>query len=153
MKPFEKELEGLINRYSKENASNTPDFVLAQYLISCLAAYNIAIQQRETWYGRDARPTLDKKKESRLRCHACNSVLEPEKPIDEEKKESELRNMRRIEHSCTLSCSECPRENLCNHNDQQIRDLAKKIVHQFDGMIFTSIQQISDTLIKSFDKM
>jgi len=55
---FEKELEELINRYSKENESNTPDFILAQYIENCLSAFTCAVQQRETWYGRDARPTL-----------------------------------------------------------------------------------------------
>ena len=54
---FETEICGLINRYSKENESNTPDFVLAQYISNCLDAFNIAVQQRETWYGRDPRPT------------------------------------------------------------------------------------------------
>jgi hypothetical protein len=51
-------LECLINQYSQENASNTPDFILAQYLEACLQAFNTATQQRETWYGRDASPTL-----------------------------------------------------------------------------------------------
>jgi hypothetical protein len=46
-----------LNRVSAENASNTPDYILAQYLLACLAAFNIAVQQRETWYGRDARPS------------------------------------------------------------------------------------------------
>ena len=55
---FEKELESLINRHSKENEANTPDFILAQYIAGCLLAFNTAVQQRETWYGRDARPTL-----------------------------------------------------------------------------------------------
>lgn len=54
---LERDLEGVLNRYSQENASNTPDFILAQYLLGCLAAWNTAVQQRETWYGRDARPT------------------------------------------------------------------------------------------------
>jgi len=53
---FVKELEHLINRCSQENASNTPDFILAQYMKSCLDAFDTAVQQRETWYGRDARP-------------------------------------------------------------------------------------------------
>ena len=56
MDNFEKELQHLLNRHSQENASNTPDFILAQYLVGCLAAFNVATQQRETWYGRDARP-------------------------------------------------------------------------------------------------
>jgi hypothetical protein len=54
---FEKELEALVNRFSMENASNTPDFILAQYLVASLAAFNTSTQQRETWYGRDARPS------------------------------------------------------------------------------------------------
>lgn len=53
---FEKELEEIINRHSKENDSNTPDFILAQYILGCLAAFNTAVQQREMWYGRDPRP-------------------------------------------------------------------------------------------------
>jgi len=55
--PFEKELEALINKHSLENESNTPDWILAQYLISCLAAFTRATQQRENWYGRDPRPS------------------------------------------------------------------------------------------------
>ena len=50
------ELTTLINRYSQENASNTPDFILAQYLEGCLTVFTAAVHQRETWYGRDARP-------------------------------------------------------------------------------------------------
>lgn len=55
MDKFRKELEHLINRNSMENASNTPDFILAEYLTGCLSVFDTAIQQRETWYGRDAR--------------------------------------------------------------------------------------------------
>ncbi len=54
---LERELAAVLNRYSQENASNTPDFILAQYLLNALVAWNVAVQQRETWYGRDARPT------------------------------------------------------------------------------------------------
>lgn len=54
---LEKELESVINRTCAENDSNTPDFILAQYLIACLAAFNVAIRQRETWYRRDAQPS------------------------------------------------------------------------------------------------
>lgn len=59
MPGFQTELEQLINRHSQENASNTPDFILAQYLMICLSAWNITTLQRETWYGRGARPTTD----------------------------------------------------------------------------------------------
>ena len=54
---FEEELSALINRYSKENDSNTPDFILANYIGNCLFAFTEATQQRETWYGRDPRPS------------------------------------------------------------------------------------------------
>lgn len=53
---FEKGLSDLINRHCQENASNTPDHLLARYLLGCLAVFNTAVQQRETWYGRDATP-------------------------------------------------------------------------------------------------
>ena len=54
---FEQELRSLINRHSVENASNSPDFILAQFLQGCLSTFDTAIQQRETWYGRDPRPS------------------------------------------------------------------------------------------------
>lgn len=49
---FQRELTSLLNRYSKENASNTPDYILANYLIGCLNNYNNTLQAREKWYGR-----------------------------------------------------------------------------------------------------
>ena len=57
MTDFERSLAGMINANSLENNSNTPDYILAIYLAACLAAFNTATQQRETWYGRDALPT------------------------------------------------------------------------------------------------
>ena len=48
---FEKELEMLINEHSKENESDTPDFILAQYLKGCLANYEEAVKARDKWYG------------------------------------------------------------------------------------------------------
>lgn len=50
MKTFEKELEILINKYNKENDSNTPDFILAEYLLNCLKNYNNIIKKREIWF-------------------------------------------------------------------------------------------------------
>ena len=50
---FEKELESILNRYSKENESSTPDFILAKYLIACLEAYNTALKKRDKWFGLD----------------------------------------------------------------------------------------------------
>ncbi len=53
---LQKELERLLNYYSRENMSNTPDFILAEYMIDCLRAFENAVVRRETWYGR-SRPT------------------------------------------------------------------------------------------------
>ena len=50
---FRKELKELINYHIMENGSNTPDFMLADYLIECLEAYNKITKDRETWYGRE----------------------------------------------------------------------------------------------------
>jgi hypothetical protein len=44
-------LEKLINHHSKENGSNTPDFILADYLSECLAAYDRAVRRRDDWHG------------------------------------------------------------------------------------------------------
>jgi hypothetical protein len=53
---FPEALENLINTYSIENESNTPDFILAEYLRSCLDAFNEANRKRENWYGKYMKP-------------------------------------------------------------------------------------------------
>lgn len=45
------EIEHALNRCSAENGSNTPDFILAEFLIACLAAFDTASKARERWYG------------------------------------------------------------------------------------------------------
>ena len=50
MDDFREELESLLNRHSKENGSDTPDFVLAEYLADCLAAFDKATASRSRWY-------------------------------------------------------------------------------------------------------
>lgn len=49
---FRQALEHAINCHSMENGSNTPDFVLAQFLADSLAAFDRAVQHREAYYGR-----------------------------------------------------------------------------------------------------
>ncbi len=48
---FVNELASLLNRHCAENGSNTPDFILAEYLVSCLETFESASNQREHWYG------------------------------------------------------------------------------------------------------
>lgn len=49
---FRADLIGLINAHSIENGSDTPDFLLADYLMSCLDAWERITVAREEWYGR-----------------------------------------------------------------------------------------------------
>lgn len=60
MSEFERELGNLLNRFSKESGSNTPDFILARYLSYCLEAFNMAMRERRSWYGckSDPHPVL-----------------------------------------------------------------------------------------------
>lgn len=48
---FQKELCALINVYSQENASHTPDFILASYLQACLDTWNLHTRERDRWFG------------------------------------------------------------------------------------------------------
>lgn len=50
MTTFESELRELLNRYGRENGSNTPDFVLADYLNQCLNAFDMAVRSRDNWF-------------------------------------------------------------------------------------------------------
>jgi hypothetical protein len=49
---FRKELTAVLNKHSKETASNTPDFILAKFLIICLHAFDVSTNEREAWHGR-----------------------------------------------------------------------------------------------------
>lgn len=48
---FKKQIETLINKFCKENGSNTPDFILAEYLNGCLENFNKTVMRRSEWYG------------------------------------------------------------------------------------------------------
>lgn len=49
---FENELKQLINSYSMENGSDTPDFILASLVTKHLAIFGEIVRNREAWYGR-----------------------------------------------------------------------------------------------------
>jgi len=54
---FERELETLINKYTMEHGSNTPDFILAAFLSRCLQAWNEATVTRDRWYAKPQPPS------------------------------------------------------------------------------------------------
>jgi len=57
---FKRELERLINKHSMENGSNTPDFILADYLVECLQSFDKILQVRERWYGKELKSDFHK---------------------------------------------------------------------------------------------
>lgn len=56
MKNLRKEIERVINGTSSENGSDTPDFILADYLANCLAAFDRATTWRDEWYSPEGVP-------------------------------------------------------------------------------------------------
>ena len=48
---FTKELEALLNRYGADTECGTPDYILAEYLTSCLETYRDTVRSRDTWFG------------------------------------------------------------------------------------------------------
>lgn len=50
---FREKLALLLNSHSCENGSDTPDFILAEYMTQCLAAFDAASMARDRWYGRE----------------------------------------------------------------------------------------------------
>lgn len=53
MEPFEVELRQLLNSCCKENESNTPDFILAKFMLGCLDVFNRTIKERDEWHEFD----------------------------------------------------------------------------------------------------
>lgn len=49
MTDFRKKIAEAINCHSKENGSDTPDFILARYLDACLEAFDEAARSRDKW--------------------------------------------------------------------------------------------------------
>ncbi len=45
------ELITLLNRYSRENVSDTPDFILRDYMWDSLKAFERGVKRRDQWYG------------------------------------------------------------------------------------------------------
>lgn len=45
------EFRKTINTHSLESDTNTPDFILAEYLFDCLITFNIAQCQRIVWFN------------------------------------------------------------------------------------------------------
>lgn len=55
---FLNDLRSAINCASAENGSDTPDFILAEFLSEVLDAWDRAVTAREKWYGREKKPIV-----------------------------------------------------------------------------------------------
>ena len=51
---LQEEIMIAINKHSAENKSNTPDFILAQFLMTCLNAFDHAVEMRDRWHSNEA---------------------------------------------------------------------------------------------------
>lgn len=49
---LEKELESLMNKYNIDAITDTPDFILAKYLMHNLRNYLITKSDTESWFGK-----------------------------------------------------------------------------------------------------
>lgn len=54
---LENKLRDLLNSESREQDSNTPDFILAEFMMNCLDAFELASNKREVWYDVELTPT------------------------------------------------------------------------------------------------
>jgi len=62
-KEFVEELNNLINKLSMENGSDTPDYILTEFLVDCLQAFEKAVEKRDAWHGFVSWPDLTRRKE------------------------------------------------------------------------------------------
>lgn len=44
------DIANVLNRHNTESGSNTPDFILADFLVDCLSAFDKALKRRDAWY-------------------------------------------------------------------------------------------------------
>jgi hypothetical protein len=78
MSQLRESLQRLLNQCSAENGSNTPDFILANYLTDCLTAFDRAVGAREQWYGRKCPACTGPQRETvGMVCQTCGTDYAP----------------------------------------------------------------------------
>lgn len=55
-KSLYEDLRDVLNKHSVENQSDTPDMILATYLIDCLKAWNTATRRRTNFFNSNDKP-------------------------------------------------------------------------------------------------
>ncbi|KKM60031.1 hypothetical protein LCGC14_1546020 [marine sediment metagenome] len=51
MDDLAEDIRALINSHSREADSDTPDFILAEYLLASLCAFEVGVNRRDGFYG------------------------------------------------------------------------------------------------------
>ncbi len=67
---FKQDLTKLLNKYNRENQSDTPDFILARFILDSVKAFDAAARVRDVWYEHHCAPAMrariEAKRERRL---------------------------------------------------------------------------------------
>jgi len=74
--PIPAALADVLNSYCAENGSNTPDFILGDFLASVLECLNQAIRERDKWYGVSHRPGETQQSEVEFLRKALDQAIE-----------------------------------------------------------------------------
>lgn len=71
------EIEAAINRHNAERGSDTPDLILAQFLIRCLEAFNSATNERDEEYSlaRQANADREELQEAQSRADRAEAMV------------------------------------------------------------------------------
>lgn len=97
MKRFRQELEELINKHSLENGSDTPDFILAEFLLESLRAFDRATNARESWFIKNTNAYADPEYKKFLnRVEDVVRNVKKEKPEIKESLEDTAEQLRRL---------------------------------------------------------
>lgn len=91
MSAFQEDLQHLINKYSLESGSDTPDFILAEYLTAHLKTFNVIVSKRDELTGKVKKIETDLKNSNEIPDEPDTSTFKgfvgqearfPEKPLN-----------------------------------------------------------------------
>ena len=149
------EISAIINKNSTENESNTPDFILAQFLMKTLRAFNKATNQRDSWSSNSINKTINKSypwRPYQLPLNDNNFIEKEVQEIIEAKKQENLisnennsRNFNQIIEKFINLSSNDRASYICSITSS---DILKDLIKEFTKILETEIHK--DILIKSF---
>lgn len=103
MSEFIDDLARVLNKHSRENNSGTPDFILADYLLHALIAFETAISNREKWYGRQQDQFgMPEKPKGASEFTSVHAVIDDVRQLNSDER-SELEALRRATHGMKVN--------------------------------------------------